>query len=320
MSRRLQSLFEGGQHSSLHRLYLYFLVFFGLKFGALWLLEGGLVLFGISASDSSQIFENAELFLQSICLLLSLWIVFWTASPTALKIPLGQFLGAPRTKSFLARRYISEAIGPLRNAFLLASAGVIALLLLGGYRLEGPMLGLSWMAVWAPAWVLEGLLLSLWILVLEIQRQALLGLFLPRGKKGVEPSFVGRLILVFFESFLIFQVFAKPEQSGSGLALVGFASIWLAVGMQVWALSGRGRPFSAWKRVVSLAAFLWTLAGLFGLPIGGQRFVSLYSVFPTESQWIPVLSEMSFLENPLFLLLLLAFFALMLRRVQLEKL
>lgn len=319
MSRGLQSLFEGGEHSSLYRLYLYFLVFFGLKFGALWLLQNGLVLFGLSSADAVQVFDNSELFLQSFCLLLSLWLVFWKASPGALRHPLGSFLGAPRSKSYLVRRYVTEAMGPLRKAFAVASVGVLLLLVLGGYRLEGPILGISWMGVWAPAWILEGMLLALWVLVLEIQRQALLTLFLPRKTPRAEPSFVGRLILIFFESFLIFSIFAKPEQSGSGLALLGLSSLWLAVGMQVWAMYRSGRPFAAWKRVVGLSAFLWTLTGLFGLPVGGQRFVSLYSVFPSEGAWLPALSELSFLENPLFLLLLVAFFGLMLRRVQLEK-
>ena len=246
-----------------------------------------------------------------MALLLSVWLVFGRASIRALSDSVGETLGIQQ-RTLRGRRLFAEAMGPAAKAFLWASLGVTLSLVFGLLRVEGPILDISWVGYWAPVWFLKAASIVMWVLVLELVRVHMLKAL--TYTQGTE--FLGRLAMILFEGYLIFKVFRLPgEPLEQGL--VALTSVWAASALQLWAHATEGRGMAAWKRVVSVATFLITVYGVYGLPFAWGRSISLYSAFPTGvSPSMGILAEPYLLGNVIFIVLLSGLSMLLLRRVQ----
>lgn len=264
---------------------------------------------------SAQVIENNEIFIQSISLLLGIWLVFGKASSGALKASIGDSLGfADGSTTLKFRRLLTEALGPAAKAFSLASIGVALCLSFGLFRLEGPVLDLSWIGVWSPLWLLRAFSFFLWVLVLEMTRHHLMKALL--FERGTE--LIGRMALILFEGYLIFKVFRLPGETLEQ-GLVAAVSIWVAALMQIWTGYRVRSRLAAWKRTIALSIFLITIFGVYGLPFSWGRSVSLYSALSGGDELgsvaMGLLIEPYLLGNVIFIGMLTLLSCFMLRRV-----
>jgi hypothetical protein len=279
MSRKLQLFFGGFRSSSLFQVFGFFAVFYLLRIGLSFLLAWLLRLGGFSAAESFQVLENNEIFIQTLCLLAGLWVIFREAGRSPRKFLLSELLGDFQKPWPRGRVWMASALEPWFWGFFWASVGVALALLSGFLRIEGGLAGAYWLYL-LPMIFLRALGIFFWIFALELMRLKMSRLLAP-GRDG---DFVGNVALVIFEGSLLYSVFhteAAPLQQ----ALMVLVAAWMAALLSLWTMQTRHSLLASWQRVCWLSSFVIALLCFYGFPLSWGRVASLASLHEGESPW-----------------------------------
>ena len=112
MSRKLQSFFGNLSTSVLFQVFGFFGVFYALRWGLAALIGFLLPLGGFSTAESHQIVENNEIFIQTLCLLASLWVVFRKRNSDTKRFLLQELLGESEWRWPRKRVWLLSGFGP----------------------------------------------------------------------------------------------------------------------------------------------------------------------------------------------------------------
>jgi hypothetical protein len=309
MSRKLQWFFGSLPSTPLIQVAGFFLSFLVLRTLLLWGIALGLEFAGHNPAVASQISESNEIFVQTLALLMALWINF-RKEAFSRRVFIWELLGESRRSLAQPRIWLSTALEPLFWGFAVASLGVALSLFLGLLKLESG-LGALWTYL-LPLVSLRILMIVAWIFVLELTRLKLSRILAPQEGHDL----VGSSALILFEGFLIYSALS----TGSGAveqALMGLVALWFASILSCWTVLSRSTMMGAWKRFCWLSSFTVSLVCLYGFPLSWGRVASLTSVHAGNFQ----LRNLSFdapsiLGQLSFVLIFTVAGVLMLRRVQ----
>lgn len=314
MSRKLQGILGEVKRAPLFSVYTFFVIFFVLNFLLSLLMESALFFSGHLPEASKQIAENNEVFIQTLALLIALWGVFTrTSSGISKRVLLRDFLGESRLTWPATQVWISESLKPLLGGFVIASLGLLLLLLSGFLTLEGNLSASSFLLV--PTIALRAAMLLLWVGVLELTRLKLSRLLVRTGVFEV----VGLMALVIFEGYLIYSVM-KTSGGPVERAFMALVALWWASLLSTWTLLTRGSVMASWKRICGIASFVVSVTCIYGFPLSWGRVASLTSVYEGPHPWSGVVLESpGILGQWSFILIFTGCFALLLRRVLTQR-
>ena len=308
MNGRLQGFLGEIRHAPFFPVYAFFLTFFVLKAVFSYGFAGALFLAGYLPPANTQVLENNEVFIQTLSLVIALWGVLGRGSRGA-RATLREFLGESILRWPSPMLWVSESLNPILRGFVVASLGVLVMLLSGFLILEGQLSVMSLFML--PAIALRAALLVLWVAVLELTRLKLSRLLAHSGLFEV----VGLMVLTVFEAYLLYSVL-KIEGAPLEQAFMGLVALWWASLLGVWTLVSGRDVMSSWKRVCVVASLLVSLTCVYGFPLAWGRVASLTSVYPGPNPWAQsVLPSPGLLGQWSFILIFSAFFAGLLRRV-----
>jgi|GEM_PF-2205248 len=303
MGRKLQGLLGEIKHAPFFSVYAFFLTYFVLKLSLGFFFEAALFLGGYQPPSPKQIVENNEVFIQSLALVTALWGVF-ARGPGAgsRRVSMREFLGESLFRWPSPDVWLAESLRPILSGFVIASFGVLLLLLTGFISIEG-QLGLGSLIL-LPVIALRAALLVMWVALLELMRLKLSRLLARSGLFEV----VGLLALVIFEGYLLYSVL---KTSGDSLeqAFMGLVALWWAGLLAAWTLISGREVMASWRRVCIVSSLLVSLTCIYGFPLSWGRVASLTSVYPGPHPMADfVLQSPSLLGQWSFILIFTVFF------------
>ena len=238
---------------------------------------------GLPSHLLSSLVSDNEMAMQTCALLAGSFAVIRMKSSTSLFSFFKELIPAPSdVRASHGARVLSLLSDGFFKGACMASLGAGLFAFAGLGRFEGLFWDSSGFGKLLPLVLAQGALLFLWVLTIEKSRRLL-------WKPLVEASgdaFLGRLMLISFESHLLYRVFdpsnGSLEVSSTETALLVVISALLASSLLLWSEQGRLAPIENWRaaglRVSLLSGFWFTVLNLYGYPMGNGRLTSLVHV------------------------------------------